>query len=787
MLGYCQALFSCSGIIIGPDGRPLSHVTVSLTQKADQAVKKQIVTDTAGSFTFTGIHSGNYTIQASLLGYRPVLRLLALTTKSERLIMTLEPSPVQLAEVSIKERKKLVTVKGDKIIYDVTTLPGINSDNALEILRKLPGVWVENDQIIRVNGSDAITILLDGKQQTMQLAQVLNLLKSMPASALDKVELTNGGSAKYDAAGGSVLNVVLKKRLTDGYQVTLTNGITLDRYVSHQHSLFGGWVESGFNGNVSLNYTNNSSYFSESGQKLYGPAQLPLTLVNYQRDNRSRVHTPSIYTTLAYDLNRKNALSFSMISNWNNSKGNLNDSGRYHGANNFDLLYNSAAKNRENITSLTLNYRYKADTNGTVLDVSYGYRTGYSDQMQFYNNRLTDVQGNSITPPTIRASIPLQGHQQILSADYEVPYHHAALEAGLKFTNGDVTNKVSYDSLITTSITRRDMGRSDDLRYTERIQAGYLRYILKMAPWSFSAGVRMERTWTESAFLGKKSSVKQTYLNYLPNLAISWHKENISSTLKLTSGLSRPDYKYLNPYVLYINEFKNRTGNPHLQPSKRYTLSVDNSFWDFLSASLGYNRVNGQVFLVNRQVENTLNSLERPENAVNLNDYYSSVSLNYSMLSIRLQGQLNLYGEMYKYEHGSASSDRLDQHKMNKYCSVSFSNDYKISKKFNLETSVFYRSAMELYQTRQAKRWQADVGLDYTMVPSKCFVALKWYDLFNTYRYHNGLFYEGYSASYTNKPNTSRIRLTLVYKLNRGQKVTNTPKETLPDDLNRYK
>ena len=147
-------------------------------------------------------------------------------TRKDSVVLSDTGRTVYLEGVDVRGKKPIISFEGEKMIVNVERLEGTASLNMFEILRLVPGVVILNDQTIRLNGMGDITVLLNGRKQTMTADQAVRLLKSMPASNISEIEVYNGKSVRFDAAGsGGTLNIVTKANVADRYNIAFTNTV----------------------------------------------------------------------------------------------------------------------------------------------------------------------------------------------------------------------------------------------------------------------------------------------------------------------------------------------------------------------------------------------------------------------------------------------------------------------------------------------------------------------------------------------------------------------------------
>ncbi len=780
---FAQKPLYINGKVTDITGLMVSDASLKLQPSTGNEIMTR--SDATGKFNFDHLPAGTYTLTVSHISYQTVPpQQITLSNSIEGMKIALTPATATLKGVEVTSARKLLTMQGDKLVYDPGVLPGVDNENAVEILKKIPGFWVEQNEDIRLNGSGEVTILINGIKQNLIGNQVTNLLRSIPANAVSKIEVVTGGAARYDASGGSVINFVLKQRSLEGYNINFANSVTFDKYVSNGHSVYAMLLIKKLQTSTSVGFSNNHSYYTENGNIRYDKSDYDKGGILYQRNSHSQSLSPTLYENLSYAISNKSKLVLDFSTTWKNSNGDFTDSSTFNAPLNYQQRYKRDDKVKNNLTSANLIYQLKMDTLGSLLALNYGYINGYIRQYQDIENirYLSPGAGSTLLQA---GYLPLQGNQHIMKADFEKHIKRIVLEAGAKYSIGRIDNNARYDTLKAGLPPVFDKSLSSNASYDEKISAAYATIRYSYGQVGFMAGGRLEHASTNTGN-GTSSRFSQDYTNFLPNAAITYQQPNYSGMLKLSGGLTRPDYQFLNDYKYYISEYKYQEGNPLLKPSTRYTVSFENSLYNFLTVNVGYIRINDQVQMVATQLNNSPYTAVRPENAVNVNDYYISLSAAYSLLQHKLEGNLSLYGEMFRYYNNPTFPLPESNQELSKYYTINWTNNYSIIKKLVLETSVFYRSTAYFYQVTQGDRWQADAGLTY-YADKRWNFGVKYTDLFNTYVYRYTNFYDNYVNTYLRDPNVNRCRITVNYRITGGLKKVNRPAaNTNSDNIGRF-
>ena len=200
---------------------PLPFATVTLTYSADAKLLTGTVTDETGRFSISGIPQGEYNVNCSFIGYgsKTIGLLIGKLNKAFDLgRIELDPQAAALGEVIISENRNLVSAGLDKRSFDVAGNISQAGGSVLDVMRNLPGITVDQEGKVELRGSDKVTVLIDGKQSSLTGYGNQKGLSSIPSANIEKIEIINNPSAKYDASGmAGVINIIYKKEFgSDG-------------------------------------------------------------------------------------------------------------------------------------------------------------------------------------------------------------------------------------------------------------------------------------------------------------------------------------------------------------------------------------------------------------------------------------------------------------------------------------------------------------------------------------------------------------------------------------------
>ncbi len=604
------------------------YATISLTDVKSAATLRSTATDSAGSFELDAPHGGAYMLQVTAVGYRSQSIPVAGENKDMgKIFMVATESSMQNAVVTAS--RHVIKQEIDRISYDVQADPDSKANDALEMLRKVPMVTVDANDVVQLKGSNNFQIFINGKPSALMVASPSDVLKAMPAATIRKIEVITVPPSKFDGEGlAGIINIITLKSATDG-----VNGSLFARY----NSVFGE------RGSASVNL--NKGRFSLTS--LLGLGRQP----NLANNTGLQLTNYSPATVLSQQGQK------SAGGNFNNGKADMNyelDSSSLvtASADFFNRRFNQVATTNATLvyTPDSLAESYQLRNTGPIkagaLDASIGYqrklRNDGAFNLSYRYASTTNSQGNVLAVSDAYhysgAGYTQTNHLQTKSHNFELglvrPIGHLTIEAGAKAIVG--TND-SYFS---------DGTADDDFSYRQDIYSGYNSYELKLSGWDLKAGLRLENTTINSSYSQLQTPIHSTYLNLLPALSFQRNlAANSSVTLGFTQRIQRALASQLNPFVDKSNPSFFVTGNPAIRPVVNNIIQLDYSRSARLSinASFDYSFANNPIQAVTRILSDTV-SESTYENVGSNQTAGAHLTLNYPLftkLNLILNTQLS--------------------------------------------------------------------------------------------------------------------------------------------------
>jgi len=512
----------------------------------------------------------------------------------------------ELEKVEIRIKKPLLDHQPDRTIVNVQSMISAPSLNTLEVLERVPGVTVDQNGNISLNGKGGVLVLIDGRQQYMSAQDLAAYLKSLPGAVVDKLELMDNPPSKYDAAGGAVINIRLKRNREAGVTGNVSLGYTQGSYPRTNSSFNINYHRKKLNVFAMASYTTEKSYNTDISDRTYFDERAKIiSMVDLYNRQVYRIRGVNINAGAEYSLSEKTNVGLTLNLSEGRRRGWFEYDSRAFDAD--EMLQHSNAgtttgnDSRTNKSAnLTLTHQFNKRSELSA-DVSYmDYR---SSGNRLLINSYYDAANVFDSSNSFEYVLPADALIYVAKADYVL---NAAkdfrFEAGVK--SSVVTNNNLNDEFrFVNGVAEIDHARSDHFRYEENVNAAYVNGQKSWRRFAVQLGLRAENTISSGEQLGKtfsgESTFRKNYTQLFPTTFLSYKLDSVGSrvlTLILSRRISRPNYQSMNPFVYFRDEYSYTTGNPLLTPQfqTRYEVKYQHKRW--LTVSVHYNSFDDVIF-----------------------------------------------------------------------------------------------------------------------------------------------------------------------------------------------
>jgi len=569
--------FKITGKILNETQQAIADATVSLVNSENKEVAKT-VSNSNGLFELRFNIKGTYNLIIKHTGFTTYKVAFELANKDFGIIY-LAPTSQTLNEVIVQSKQNLIEVDANSIIYNVAKSITAQGGNALDALKNAPGIFIDNNNSITLNGKQGAMILLDGKQTYLSSREIVDLLRAMPASGIKSIEIINSPTAKYDAAGSSgIINIKILKSQVKGFNGTTTAGISYGVYLRQNQDL-------------TFNYRNNNLNIYGSYNHFFG-------YYSYLYGS-DRIQNGKTYDSFTDDVDKRKKMGARLGADYaidsKNTVGILVNGNFIFGGGITDTRTDIGLPNSSTIDqtlnaindyyhqnteryNINLNYKYE-DTLGKILniDADYGFYEKGAGNLQ---SNIYSTQNNVTQENYYRTLNGAKIYLKAAKADYTTNLWKGKLETGTKYSAIETSNNSRFYQVFNTNEIF-DERRSNTFNFNENIASAYANYKRPFGKWVLQGGLRVENSASEGELAfkinGKDSleNIKRNYTNFFPSFSASVKpSENHNFSFGYSRRIDRPAYNDLNPFVYLLDELSFWQGNPFLKPqlSHRFTF-----------------------------------------------------------------------------------------------------------------------------------------------------------------------------------------------------------------------
>ncbi|MBV8324837.1 TonB-dependent receptor [Chryseobacterium sp.] len=469
-----------------------------------------------------------------------------------------------ISEVIIKSASRNIKLSEGNLVMSVSGNKDFKTSvSLLDVLKKTPGVTVDQEDGIFIGGRISPAIFIDGKPVIMSNQELQAYLRSLPPEMVTSVEVNTNPSSKYDAEFNGIIDIRLKKNVNPGWKGNYNGTLYVNKFNYRENSFNVSYHTGKVTYNLLSGYSDGISTYRYNALQRLANTNIMRTQT-YQKDNAG------IYNVQAgadFRLNDHHRIGVSLRGNFR--KNDRDRSGSLYATDKKETLL---ILNTENKNPMD----YSQDNFGITTDYSFqnkGFKISFSgNYLSVKNKQKDDFINREISSSALLSywKSDLLNKIDIYTGQTDISQKigNADFEAGIKYSHSDTHNNIRYDTLSADHQFLFDSSRSNVFAYKEKIWAGYLAYRQKFGKLQMNAGLRVENTYSLSNAVTVDSVVSRNYTEWLPsfNAAYTFNTANEFS-VSYSRRITRPVFSQLNPFRFYFSPLNYWIGNPYLLPS----------------------------------------------------------------------------------------------------------------------------------------------------------------------------------------------------------------------------
>ena len=724
-------------VVSGPDNTPLARALVDVTDSAGASgAGFQATTDAQGSFQIEGVPPGRYRVRVTAIGFTPRrVRVVEITASSiaDLGIVSLTPAPVQLQPLEVAGQRRDVELAPDRTTYVVRDMPTTQGGTALDVLRNVPAVDVDIDNVVSLRGNTAVVVQLNGRPSPLKPAQLGNFLAQLPADMVDQVQVISNPSARENPEGvAGIINIVLKRQADEGRSGGITVGAS-----TRGHADIGGnlGVERG-----RLNAYGSYGFLRDDRPRRDTIFRQSHDPISYLEESGLRTQIPLAHTltgSLSYALSEADEVSADV------------DYSTRREAETYSLLYRDLDSTR---TPTGLSDRVTRGTNHEYnFDVTLGYKHTLAGKGHTLTGELRAVRAQeggpssaiqralgATTDTTARERVTSWERPHELSAkiDYVRPLStRFRLEAGYRGTFQKL--RTTLQTLVfddTQSVYRPDSTRINDFLYDQIVHAGYGMLDGEAGKLLLQAGIRLERATTQFHLATTGATYANPYSSVFPSALVAYNVD-ASHQIKLSysTRIRRPDDPdLLDPTPHFLDPLNISRGDPHLKPE--YIRALE------LGLQRSTDRVTLQLTPFFRHTSNAVRQIRTLDSAGVVTRTFANVSSSdaYGVdftLALSGNGRLRGYAGASGFRQVSNAANLGPGISAKTYgWSARTNATFRATSTLDVQTLLSYQAPMTVEQGRVAGRTRVTIAVRQKLVQDRMNVTLRVIDPFNSFR-----------------------------------------------------
>ncbi len=741
-----------SGFIKDEKYLPLAYVNVVLKNSKDSSFISGVLSDENGLYTLAKINPGNYLLEVSYIGYvssnRPIY-IGSLSPNIELETIKMQEDIQQLSEVVVSTKQDEVNGKMDKKTYSIKDNISQSGGSVLQALQNLPSVTIQDGKV-QLRGNDKIMVLIDGKQTAMTGFGNQSGLDNIPASNIDKIEIINNPSSKYDANGnGGIINIIYKKNNDNGFngKVGLALGAgALWLRKNNLPNIRPQYTRTPkLNPSINLNYKINKVNLFYQGDYLYTETLNKNefvtrtyddgTIIQQQTKRNRNTHFQNNRLGIDWELNNKNAITFSTF--YGIEK--IIDNGD-------EPFYNNTLTERKRLwmfledelkttimATTAFQHRYKQP--GHLLNFGYNYTFHREDEKYYFTNILPTYTGYDAFKLISDESV----HD--FNLDYIKPMKYGRIESGLKVRDRNIPTNMQFFQGLNSPL---DKGAGGKATYHEIIPALYSNYVFETPKYEAELGLRVEYVKLNYYVNPDHNTYKSDGYNYTQPFPSARFAYKINEQNKLSlfynRRVDRPNEVDIRIFPKYDDAEIIKIGNPALKP--QFTNAIELAYKSSLTNSTIY------AALYHRMVSGTITRIASTVPGSNLiynifqnanRSYNTGLEFSYNYIFSKAYStniSTNFYYNniaAFTVENKYPIANTFTSDKQTKYAgNIKMNNTIHLSNNINVQIVASYFSPDIIPQGSIGSRYSLDVGLKRTVEKGKGEFILNATDLFNT-------------------------------------------------------
>lgn len=763
-----------SGKVMDQKGQAVAYANVALIAVEGAGLVDGAVSDEDGNFLIESVKSSSVKLVISSIGFKQFeSESFALTPGLEKNMgnLTIEDEMTGLEEVTVKATRPEIIIEADKTIVNVEGTVMAEGSNAFDVIGRSPGVYVDQDGNIILNGRTGVTVMINDRPTYMSALDLSNFLRSMPAENIKSIEVINNPSSRFDAEGSAgVINIRLKKNTVDGMFGNVQLGGQYNGLWAPISGISLNVKKGKWSTNANLNYNH---YANVNQLEIERNFTFEDGTSNFNQESEISQRNKNLFFngSANYEINENQniGLNIQASDNLNSSINNSMTDITSSGTNDISYLdsYNDG-NGGSNRLFANLHYDAKLDTIGTKITSDVDFTRMNSDSESLLSNQYwTGNNQENLTNDRILTQNDMFYTIFTAKVDFVKPLGKGrTLETGVKGSWVESDNNLDLSKSVEDGPFEEQPG-SNRFIYNENVLAAYASYKGNFSEkLSFQAGLRGEYSDISGNSVTLEKLNTQQYFNLFPS-AFLQHKvsDNYQIVYNINRRITRPNYRLLNPFIYYIDPLTAETGNPNLKPQYSNNIEMNHVVKGSYQFSLTYSETEdafNQVFIQDQEDKTTVTYTDNFDKTRNVN--FRAIA----PLQIReWWSTSNMVQVTYNRFKSQIGDDYLDNARTSYMLRTQ--HNLNLPKGFKLELIGMYLGPQIWGQGMIDGFGWVDAGITKSIMKDKLTIAVNGTDLFRTQVIYADIKFADIDTNFRQYRSNQGVRFTVKYNFSKGE------------------
>ncbi len=778
-----DSLYTLTGTISDKNNKLIeSGYAIVLRPNDKSIIKGAFFMD--GKYRLEGLSGDSLILKLSSVGYTDLSKKIK-RNKADTLFNvgnTVLANTNLLKEITVSARIPLFENDGEKMKINVANTNLGSGGTAMDVLRKSPGIMVTGNEKVSIFGKGEPLIYIDGQRIASP-----EILKNLPASEIQSIEVIRNPPAKYDAAGNAVINIVTKRSNLQGYNGSVMQNYMYGRNLMLNNKLQFNLTKGKWSLNTSYGFNTGKDWELAQYTRKFKQNDTLITMDNtvYELEHCLGGHNYRLGLSFRPDSSR--SISINYRGGYERTNYHINNTNAIHKGDIKQTALTTISKQDylEMNRNAGLSYTKTYDTLGSELFFGGNYANFISENRDAIGQKvLTQVN-------LVDQQKRTHGYSNIklLTANADLKHlfnRRWTLEAGIKESYVTKTGRIQFDNLSGGDVWIPDPYYVNGFDFTENILAAYTELRYKKGKFYGRVGLRSEHTRSEGFSKVLDAKVfDRDYLNFFPSAFVGYDlPHDITLALNYSTRLRRPQYDVLNPFVEYIDSVSSERGNPYLLPcyytSFEANLIVDE---DVNLLTLGYIHNKDAMTDVIEKLNDGSNGFVQTVKNIDYNQgYFVGTTLPWEEEWFTTANYFGYYLTTFSYRQG----DQLVKNFGPMFYMYLY-GELRLRKLFTLEVNYeYYGSGVEgIMKFKPFSMLNMSIKRSFFNNTFSCMFSAN--DLLRSYREWGNSLVPGYDLSYNLRYNTNTYSLQLTWNFGKLRSSNKSHRSTNQEEFERIK